>query len=104
MNDNFLFDSEKLPEKRLVGNVLLAPEELIPGDYVVKRSREKLARQLVEKILSDESFFKYKDRGRFIDISVDCIVLTVEEYRAERERLFQRGMDFKLRDITDRFK
>lgn len=96
---NTIFDSRDLPKHimHVHQTVVVSNTSSYYDSAVIILKREaaaRLANHIVEgnrgfRIRADE-----RDGNKYIDVSIDCIVLTAEEYLQLKRSSFKEGMDY----------
>lgn len=94
---NEIFDINKLPERRLSVRHMLAIDSRMDIGQAIEMSKQKMARQLAQKIIeSDQFFWSRGDKiAQFstLEYGADCIVLTQEEYVELKRNSFKEGIE-----------
>jgi hypothetical protein len=94
---NEIFDINKLPERRLSIRCMISIDSRIDIGEVIHMSKQKMARQLAQKIIDDDQFFWSRDdkiaQFSTLEYGADCIVLTQEEYAQLKRQSFKEGVE-----------
>jgi hypothetical protein len=94
---NEIFDINKLPERRLSSRCMIAIDSRIDINEAIHMSKQKMARQLAQKIIDDDQFFWSRGdkiaQFSTLEYGADCIVLTQEEYAQLKRQSFKEGVE-----------
>lgn len=97
MINRYIYESASMPKNLFHGRSTIVKHQPDLG-AILHYERQKLARQMVEAILSSEEFFTFdpKNSDFTVSTSIDAVVLTVREYQDLCETKFKQGMDAAL--------
>lgn len=93
---NEIFNSNKLPERRLGVRKVIALNQQINTEQAAIMVKRNMAMQLATKMLEEKSFFKEFseeiDGQTIVEYRADVVVLTSDEYAELKRESFKDGM------------
>lgn len=94
---NEIFDINKLPNRRLQVRTMMSLDSRMDISEAVNMAKQKMARQLAQKIVEDDTFFWSRGdkvaQYNTLEYGADCIVMTLEEYAELKRNSFKEGIE-----------
>jgi hypothetical protein len=86
-----VFDTTQPPPRRVQGHAQWAVP-LADEGRIICEEKYRLARLIAEKIVNEDTFFKFSRDGFFGSVRIDAIVLTESELHDLMRKQFEAGM------------